>query len=164
MFIQITRQNHPIELSIDDKAINNFLPFLSNNWVTFSSETHQYEISSRSNPPEVLLGKGVLKICSKFTAEHPSWSAISIKLQSNFIEITLRHWCSPVNCCIFSEHLFLRTRLGGCFWSSAKGLLKIPLINTKSYGKYPVKASIITPWNKIQKQVKDKSLSTFYKK
>ena len=72
MFIQITRQNHPIKLSIDDKAINNFLPFLSNNWVTFSSETHQYEISSsRSNHPEVLLGKGVLKICSRFTAEHP---------------------------------------------------------------------------------------------
>ena len=33
----------------------------------------------------------------------------------NFIEITLRHWCSPVNCCIFSEHLFLVTPLGGCF-------------------------------------------------
>ena len=25
----------------------------------------------RSSPPEVFLGKGVLKICSKFTEEHP---------------------------------------------------------------------------------------------
>ena len=26
---------------------------------------------SRSSPSEVFLGKGVLKICSKFTGEHP---------------------------------------------------------------------------------------------
>ena len=26
----------------------------------------------RSSPPEVFLGKGVLKICSKFTGKHPS--------------------------------------------------------------------------------------------
>ena len=38
-----------------------------------------------------------LKICSKFTGEHPCRSVISIKLQSNFIEISLRHGCSPVN-------------------------------------------------------------------
>ena len=35
---------------------------------------------SRSSPPEVFLGKGVLKICSKFTGEHPCQNAISIKL------------------------------------------------------------------------------------
>ena len=52
---------------------------------------------SRSNRPQVFLGEGVLKICSKFTEEHPCRSAISIKLQSNFIEITLRHGYSPVN-------------------------------------------------------------------
>ena len=51
----------------------------------------------RSSHPEVFLRKGVLKICSKFTRERPCRSAISIKLQSNFIEITLRHRCSPVN-------------------------------------------------------------------
>ena len=50
----------------------------------------------RSSHPEVLLGKAVLKICSKFTGEHPCRSAISIKLLCNFIEITLRHGCSPV--------------------------------------------------------------------
>ena len=36
----------------------------------------------RSSHSEVYLVKGVLKICSKFTREHPCWSAISIKLQS----------------------------------------------------------------------------------
>ena len=41
--------------------------------------------------------KGVLKICSKFTVEHPCRSAISIQLLCNFIEITLRHECFPVN-------------------------------------------------------------------
>ena len=44
----------------------------------------------------MLLGKGALKICSIFTKEHPSRRAISIKLLWNFIEIVLRHGCSPV--------------------------------------------------------------------
>ena len=52
---------------------------------------------TRNSPPEVFLGKGVLKICGKFIGEHPYRSVISIKLQSSFTEITLRHGCSPVN-------------------------------------------------------------------
>ena len=51
----------------------------------------------RSSHPELFLRKAVLKICSKFTGEHSCRSAISIKLLCNFIEITLRHGCSPVN-------------------------------------------------------------------
>ena len=51
----------------------------------------------RSSHPEVFLGKAVLKIYSKFTGEHPCRSTVSIKLQSNFIEIALGHGCSPVN-------------------------------------------------------------------
>ena len=51
----------------------------------------------RSSPPEVFLRKGVLKICSKFTGEHSFQSVISIKLQSNFIEITFRQGCSRVS-------------------------------------------------------------------
>ena len=47
--------------------------------------------------PWVFLRKGVLKICSKFAGENPCRSVISIKLQNKFIEITLRHGCSPVN-------------------------------------------------------------------
>ena len=45
----------------------------------------------RSSPPEVFLGKGILRICSIFTGEHPCLSVISIKLLRNFIEITLQH-------------------------------------------------------------------------
>ena len=45
----------------------------------------------------MFLGKDVLKTCSKFAGEHPCRSAISIKLQSNFIEIALQHGCSLVN-------------------------------------------------------------------
>ena len=52
---------------------------------------------SRSSHPEGFLVKGFRKICSKFTGEHSCRSVISIKLQSSFIEITLRHGCSPVN-------------------------------------------------------------------
>ena len=51
----------------------------------------------RNSQPEVFLKKGFLKIFSKFTEEHPYRSEISIKLLCNFIEIALRHGCSPVN-------------------------------------------------------------------
>ena len=51
----------------------------------------------RSSHPEVFLGKVALKICSKFTGKQSCRSAISIKLLCNFIEISLRHGCSPVN-------------------------------------------------------------------
>ena len=44
-------------------------------------------------------------MCSKITGGHPCRSAISIKLQSNFIEIRLRRRFSPVN----FLHIF-------CFW------------------------------------------------
>ena len=56
----------------------------------------------RSSHPEVFLVKGVLKICSKFPGEQPCRIVILIKLQSNFIEITLRYGYYPVNLlCIF---------------------------------------------------------------
>ena len=51
----------------------------------------------RSSHPAVFLRKVVLKICSKFTGEDPYRSVVSIKLQNNFIKITLRHGCFPVN-------------------------------------------------------------------
>ena len=46
-------------------------------------------IMSGSSHPGVLLGKDILKICSKFTGEH--------QYCCNFIEIILRHGWSPVN-------------------------------------------------------------------
>ena len=54
----------------------------------------------RSSPPEVFLRKGVLKICSNFTGERP-WRSMGMGV---LLQI----------CCIFSEHLFLRTPLEGC--------------------------------------------------
>ena len=56
-----------------------------------------YKKHDGSSPPEMLLGEGVLKICSKFTGEHPCRSVISMKLLCNVIEIVLRHGFSPVN-------------------------------------------------------------------
>ena len=53
----------------------------------------------RSSHPEMFLGQRVLKICSKFTGEHP-------KLKLRRFEIF----------CEFSEHFFLRKSLNGCFW------------------------------------------------
>ena len=49
----------------------------------------------QSNHPEVFLGKGVLKICSKFTGEH-------------LIEIALWHGRSPVNLRHFFRTHFLK--------------------------------------------------------
>ena len=45
----------------------------------------------------MFLGKGVPKICSQLTGENHCQSVISTKLESNFIEVTLRYECSPVN-------------------------------------------------------------------
>ena len=72
-----------------------------------------------SCPAKVFLGKSVLKICSKFTGEHPCRSVISIKikLQSNFIEITRRYGCSAVNLLYIFRTLFWRTPRDGCFWT-----------------------------------------------
>ena len=94
----------------------------------------------------MFLGKGVLKICCKFTGEHPCRSAISIKLQcckftgenpcrsvismklqSNFIEITLRHGSSPVNL----QHI-LRTP----FPKNTSGHLLLELLKPKSKIEY----------------------------
>ena len=47
------------------------------------------KVTYRSGVPP----RGVLKICSKFTREHPCRSVISIKLQCKFIAITLWHGC-----------------------------------------------------------------------
>ena len=64
--------------------------------------------SSRS--AEVLLGEGVLKVCTGFVWECPCRGAILVKLQSNFIEITLRHGCSPVGLlCVFGVPFFEST-------------------------------------------------------
>ena len=70
----------------------------------------------RSSRPEEFLKKGVLKICSKFTGDHPCGSAISIK---SFAALWKSHFCMSALlqiCSILSEHLFLGTTLGDWFW------------------------------------------------
>ena len=64
----------------------------------------------RSSHPEVFLGKGILKICSKFTGEHPCQSAN--KMLCNFIEIALRLGCSPVNLLYIFRTPFLKYTSG----------------------------------------------------
>ena len=71
------------------------------------------DIFLRSSRSDVFLVEGVLKICSKFTGEHPCRNVISIKLQSNFIEITLRHGCSPVNLLHIFRIPFSKNTSGG---------------------------------------------------
>ena len=75
---------------------------------------------SRSSLSEVNLRKGVLKICSKFTVGHPCWSAISIKLLSNFIEIALWQGCSPVNLLHFFRTPFSKNTSGWLLLTSLK--------------------------------------------
>ena len=60
--------------------------------------------------------KDVLKICSTFTAEQPCWSAISIKLLCNFVEITLRQGFS----CKFAA-VFKNTFSSEQLWRAASG-------------------------------------------
>ena len=67
----------------------------------------------RSSHPEVFLGNGIPKICSNFTGEHPCRSAISVKLQSNYNEITKRYGCSPENLQHILRALFSKNTPGG---------------------------------------------------
>ena len=89
----------------------------------------------------MFLGKDILKICSKFIREHPSEIVISIKLQSNFIEITLRPGCSPV--CSHEPHLevicwialiFITNLERYCYFKSVQRLLLIRAYNYYKLG------------------------------
>ena len=94
----------------------------------FISVKKGLDVTVRSSHPEVFLWKGVLKICRKFTGEQPCRSAISITLQSNFIEIALRHGCSPANLLHIFRTLFPGTPLGGCFWTVLSSFLEKPTL------------------------------------
>ena len=68
--------------------------------------------NSNSSHPKVFSGKVVLKVWSKFTGENPCRRVISIKLQSNFIKITLRHGCLPVTLLQIFTTPFLKNTCG----------------------------------------------------
>ena len=70
----------------------------------------------------MFLGKVVLKICSKFTGEHPCRTAISVEMFCKFFEIALRHGRSPINLPhIFRPPFYKNTSerllLQSCYWA-----------------------------------------------
>ena len=89
---------YPKQLQISNRSNNRRISNVSSDsWAkTYITILPNSCPSDRSSHPEVFLGKAVLKICSKFTWEHPCQNVILIKLLCNFIEITLQHGCSPV--------------------------------------------------------------------
>ena len=73
-------------------------PVLSNKFTELNGNIITKWIDQKQ-PSRGVLRKGVLKICSKFTGEHPCRS-----------EITLRHGCSPVNLLhVFRTHFLNNT-------------------------------------------------------
>ena len=108
-----TTNNHKAVPSLKNCICNWILFWLRFNYAyPISTADQSYWANSfhfRSSHLEVFQRKSVLKICSKFTGKHPCRSAISIKLQSNFIEIALRHGCSPVNLLYIFRTPFLWT-------------------------------------------------------
>ena len=84
--------------------------------------------SKRSSCPGMFLGKGVPKICSKFTEEHPCRSVILVKLSKSLFGMGVLLYI----CCVLSEHLFLRTSLEGCSWYQVN---KMDIIELLTYVK-----------------------------
>ena len=85
-----------------NQIIINYLSYINQN---------ETEFSPRTSHPEVFLEKGVLKICSKYTGEYPCRSVISIKLQSNFIEITLPVWVFSCKFAVCFQNTFSQEHL-----------------------------------------------------
>ena len=96
------------------KVPNSYFPedLKDKEWKVGFTASNFAKITVRSNPPEVFLGKGVLKICNIFTGKHPCRSVIS-KLLCSLIEITLRHGCSPVNLLRIFKPLFYKNTYRG---------------------------------------------------
>ena len=70
--------------------------------------------TNRSSHPGVFLGKGVLKIYSKFTGEHPCRSSISMKLHATLLKSHFGMGV-PVNLLHIFRTPFLKNTSGGLF-------------------------------------------------
>ena len=75
-------------------------------------DRYHQKLNWKQKKPLMLLRKGVWKVCSKLTGEHPCRSVISTKLQNKFIGIVLRHGCSPVNLLHIFRTTFLKNSSG----------------------------------------------------
>ena len=81
----------------------------------------------------MLLRKGVLKTCSKFTEEHSCWSVISINLQCKFIEIIFRHGCPPVKLLHIFRTPFLSNTSGGLLLQGHSNKVQYHVISLISF-------------------------------
>ena len=92
--------------------------------IIFSCINFELISINRCSYPGKFLGKGVLKICSKLTGQHPCPSAISIKLLCNFIEIAFRHGFSPINLLHIFRTPFLKNTSGGLLLNRTENFKK----------------------------------------
>ena len=115
LFHQIfsTEASNSVAVVIESQIQKKNLYLAESELITFPDVFHTY--TYRSSRLEGFLGKGVLKICSKFTGEHQCQSAIW-------------HGCSPVNLLHISRRPFSR---------STSGWLLLMLIELFSGLKYP---------------------------
>ena len=95
----------------------------------FRTLSNIYYEAWRSSQPELFLGKVALKTCNKFTGEHLCRSVNSIKLLCNLLHSLFGMAVLLLICCIYSEHLFLRTPLDGCFWTFCKNSERLLEVN-----------------------------------
>ena len=110
----------------------------------------------QKQPLEVFLGKVVLKICNKFTGEHLFRSAISIKLQSNFIEITLWHVFSAVNLLYIFRKLFPKNTSGRLLLSMFSHYFTEPKTPQKIKNTKHLVETLIMFFETLQSNVKKK--------
>ena len=110
-----------------------FWTFKTNFSEKYCSLFHPAAIYTGWSPPEVFLGKCVLKICSKFTGEPPP-SHAEVR-QSNFIEITLRHWFSALNLLHIFRIPFLKNTFGRLLLYIATGCnsAEAPFVISQNY-------------------------------
>ena len=64
---------------------------------SFKNFIRNFNLIQKQPSKGVVHRKRYSEICSKFTEKLPCQSMISIKFLCNFIEITLWHWCTPLN-------------------------------------------------------------------
>ena len=81
----------------DSNLLGSFQNWSSHCFLSMLISRQAYYKYLQKQPSRGVLRKRYLKICSKFKGEHPCRNVISIKLLCNFIEITFRYGCSPLN-------------------------------------------------------------------
>ena len=112
-----------------------------------SSREGKWGSTCRSSTIEVNLGKGVQKICSKLTGEHPCRNMISMKLPCNFIDIALWHECSPVNLLHTFRTPFYKNTPGGAASVHVNYMQNyFQLFSGNCFSKYCIYTGVCVPW------------------